>query len=372
LIRLNWKQAFTRVIGYIAMIIGGVLTQFTTDNPIATFAVTFVIGFAVSRISGMLANKKTARRPSYRTSRTSSRVSYGEPPTQGYQRRKNYATPPGFEPRSFKTKYMGGHSSHPKGEKVTLTLLGDCIEIPEFRLIIPYHSIRDVEAIAQKGLKNLAFEVNDFIGIIILVIINSAIWAWSSRRKRYVKITYVDGRGTTQTPAFKVGKVDEVEPLIHRMMTHTQAKITNNTLPPGTPPALGHTAPSQPSTGPTLIPAQNYTTQTARPVETSPTFRAPKRPEQVPPPQESPPRAPPLETKTYRSEELMAAFRSMRDQYDLELITEEGFTSYVQELRFTDDSGNPWMIGKESGAWYTHDGDSWRPREPPETLIKMG
>jgi hypothetical protein len=371
LIRLNWKQAFTRVIGYIAMIIAGVLTQFTTDNPIATFAVTFVIGFAVSRISGMLANKKTAR-PRNRTSRTPRQVRYGEPPTQGYQRRENYATPPGFEPRSFKTKYMGGHSSHPKDEKVTLTLLGDCIEIPELRLIIPYHSIRDVEAIAHKGLKNLAFEVNDFIGIIILVIINSAIWAWSSRRKRYVKITYIDGRGTTQTPAFKVGKVDEVEPLIHRMMTHTQAKTTNNTLPHGTPPALGHTAPSQPSTGPTLIPAQNYTTQTARPAETSPTFRAPKRPEQVTPPQETPPRAPPSETKTYRSEELMAAFRSMRDQYDLELITEEGFTSYVQELRFTDDSGNPWMIGKESGAWYTHDGDSWRPREPPETLVKTG
>jgi len=369
---LNWKQAFTRVIGYIAMIIAGVLTQFTTDNPIATFAVTFVIGFAVSRLSGMLANKKTARRPRYGTSKTPSRVRYGEPPTQGYQRRENYAAPPGFEPRSFKTKYMGGHSSYPKGEKVTLTLLGDCIEVPELRLIIPYHTIRDVEAIAQKGLKNLAFEVNDFIGIIILVIINSAIFVWSSRRKRYVKITYVDGRGTTQTPAFKVGKVDEVEPLIYRMMTHSQVKPINNTLPPSTSPALVHTALGQPSTGAILIPAQKYTPQAARPAETSPTFRAPKRPEQVPPPQETAPRAPPPETKTYRSEELMAAYRSMRDQYDLELINEEGFTSYVQELRFTDDSGNPWMIGKESGAWYTHDGDSWRPKEPPETLIKMG
>jgi len=371
LIRLNWKQAIFRVIGYIAMIIGGVLTQFTTDNPIATFAVTFVIGFAVSRISGMLATKKTTRRPSYRTNRTSSRVGYGEPATQGYQRRENYATPPGFEPRSFKTKYMGGHSSHPKSEKVTLTLLGDCIEIPELRLIIPYQAIRDVEAVTQKGLKNLAFEVTEFIGIITLVIINSAIYVWSSRRKRFVKITYVDRRGTTQTPAFKVGKVDEVQSLIYRMITSTKAKPTNNALPPSTLPALGQTAHSQPSPGPILIPAQEYTPQAARPAEPSPTFREPKRPEQVPPPQETAPMTPLPETKTYRSEELKAAYRSMRDQYDLELITEESFTNYVQELRFTDDSGNPWMMGKESGAWYTHDGDSWRPREPPETLIKM-
>jgi hypothetical protein len=367
---LNWKQAVTRVIGYLAMIVAGVLTQFTTDDPIATFAVTFFVGFAVTRISGMLATKKTTRRKTYSAVRTPSRAGYGEPQRQRYRRREAYASPPGFEPRSFKTKYMGGHSGHPKGGKVTLNLLGDCIEVPELRLSIPYHSIRDVEAIAQKGLKNLAFEATELMGIILLVVINSAIYAWSTKRKRYVKITYVDGRGTTQTPTFNVGKVDEVQPLIYRMMTHTRPAV--QTIPPSTTPALVQTASSQPSTGPALIPARQYAPQAARTAEASPTFRAPERPAQAPPPQESVRRTLPPEPKTYRSAKLMAVYRSMRDQYEMELVTEERYASYVQGLRFTDDSGNPWIIGRESGAWYTHDGGSWRPREPPELLIKTG
>jgi len=367
--RLNWKQAVTRVIGYLAMIVAGVFTQFTTDNPIATFAVTFIIGFAVSRLSGMLATK-TPRRTRYSTGRTPSRAGYGEPQRQSYQRREAYASPPGFEPRSFKTKYMGGHSRHPKGGKVTLNLLGDCIEVPELRLTIPYHAIRDVEAIAQKELKNLAFEATELMGILLLVAINSALYAWSTRRKRYVKITYVDGRGTTQTPTFNVGKVDEVQPLIYRMMTH--AGPAAQTIPTSTPPALVQTAPSQPSAGPVLIPARQYAPPAARTVEPSPAFREPEVAGQAPPPQESVRGAPPLEPKSYRSSELMAAYRSMREQYEMELVTEERYASYVQELRFTDDSGNPWIIGRESGAWYTHDGVSWRPREPPELLIKTG
>lgn len=367
---MNWKQAVIRVIGYIAMIISGILTQLTTNNPIATFAVSFIIGFAVSKISGRLATKKTNRRPSHGTSRAPTRASYVESQTPSHQRSTSYATPPGFEPKSFKTKYMGGHSSHPKGTKVTLNLLGDRIEVPELRLNIPYHAIRDVEAIAKKGLKNLAFEATDFLGIIALVGLYWAIRIWSGRQKSYIKITYVDGRGTTQTPAFNLSQVSEVQPLIYRMMTYTRARPTGQSPPP----TLIQTTPSQSPTGPALIPAQQYTPKATRLPEPPPTLRAPERPFQVPPTQETAPKIPPpkprAKPKSYMSKELMAAYRNMREQYEMELITEDRYANYVQGLRFADDSGKPWIIGSESGSWYTHDGVSWRPGEPPERLIR--
>ena len=64
-------------------------------------------------------------------------------------------------------------------------------------------------------------------------------------------------------------------------------------------------------------------------------------------------------------EELERRFFELKGKLDVGAITEADFKVEVEKLRFQDKQGHWWMIGAQSGKWYTFDGVRWLPAKPP-------
>ncbi|MBI5032085.1 MAG: tetratricopeptide repeat protein [Chloroflexi bacterium] len=64
-------------------------------------------------------------------------------------------------------------------------------------------------------------------------------------------------------------------------------------------------------------------------------------------------------------ESLERKFFELKGKLDVGVITEEQFKSEVEKLRFQDSTGRWWMIGAQSGKWYSFDGARWIPGTPP-------
>ena len=207
------------------------------------------------------------------------------------------------------------------------------------------------------------------VNLIIIAFLYLAIRTWNDRQKHYIKITYIDSRGTVESPAFNVSvRADEVQSLISRMLNNQQAGQPSHAVQPDKPVA----SPQIPLPDTPAVTMRQQATQAAYPSEPQLGPGGTEASIQTSMHQEAASKAQPSKPKTFRSGELMAAYRSMRAQYENGLVNEEGYTSYVLVLRFIDESGKPWVIGRESGSWYSNDGVSWRIGEPPELLIITG
>lgn len=67
-------------------------------------------------------------------------------------------------------------------------------------------------------------------------------------------------------------------------------------------------------------------------------------------------------------EELERKFFEIKGKLDVGVITEEQFKSEVEKLRFQDNQGRWWMLGAQSGKWYSYDGMRWIPGQPPRDV----
>jgi tetratricopeptide (TPR) repeat protein len=64
-------------------------------------------------------------------------------------------------------------------------------------------------------------------------------------------------------------------------------------------------------------------------------------------------------------EEMERQFFELKGKLDVGVVTEEEFKALVQKLRFQDKQGRWWMLGAQSGKWYSYDGARWIPGQPP-------
>jgi hypothetical protein len=46
-------------------------------------------------------------------------------------------------------------------------------------------------------------------------------------------------------------------------------------------------------------------------------------------------------------------------------ITRDQFDASVKDLMVQDAQGRYWMLGPDTGKWYTHDGKNWVEAQPP-------
>lgn len=60
-----------------------------------------------------------------------------------------------------------------------------------------------------------------------------------------------------------------------------------------------------------------------------------------------------------------AQFKTLKEQFTAGKLDEAAFKSQLQNLMVQDEGGCWWMIGYETGQWYTHDGSAWVRAEPP-------
>ncbi len=67
-------------------------------------------------------------------------------------------------------------------------------------------------------------------------------------------------------------------------------------------------------------------------------------------------------------QDLERQFFELKGKLDVGVITEEEFKAAVSKLRFQDESGHWWMIGAQSGKWYSFDGVRWIPGTPPREI----
>ena len=51
-------------------------------------------------------------------------------------------------------------------------------------------------------------------------------------------------------------------------------------------------------------------------------------------------------------------------------ITREQFDAALKDLMVQDAQGRWWMLGAESGKWYTHDGKNWVEAQPPTSSAR--
>jgi tetratricopeptide (TPR) repeat protein len=64
-------------------------------------------------------------------------------------------------------------------------------------------------------------------------------------------------------------------------------------------------------------------------------------------------------------EDLEKQFFELKGKLDVGVVTEDEFKAAVSKLRFQADDGRWWMIGAQSGRWYSFDGARWIPGQPP-------
>jgi tetratricopeptide (TPR) repeat protein len=64
-------------------------------------------------------------------------------------------------------------------------------------------------------------------------------------------------------------------------------------------------------------------------------------------------------------EEMERHFFELKGKLDVGAVTEAEFKTEIEKLKFQDQQGNWWMIGAQSGKWYTFDGVRWLPGKPP-------
>jgi tetratricopeptide (TPR) repeat protein len=64
-------------------------------------------------------------------------------------------------------------------------------------------------------------------------------------------------------------------------------------------------------------------------------------------------------------EQMERRFFELKGKLDVGVVTEEQFKTEVQKLRFQDQQGRWWMLGAQSGKWYSYDGARWIPGQPP-------
>ena len=65
------------------------------------------------------------------------------------------------------------------------------------------------------------------------------------------------------------------------------------------------------------------------------------------------------------AEEMERRFFELKGKLDVGAITEVDFKAEIEKLKFQDKPGRWWMIGAQSGKWYTFDGTRWLPGKPP-------
>ncbi len=68
-------------------------------------------------------------------------------------------------------------------------------------------------------------------------------------------------------------------------------------------------------------------------------------------------------------EEMERRFFELKGKLDVGAITDPEFKTEVEKLKLQDADGRWWMLGAQSGKWYSFDGARWlpgkRPVEPP-------
>jgi hypothetical protein len=362
---LNWKQAIINLIGYAGMIIVGVVTQFATENPVATFTVTFIMGLAIRRLSQWLASKKTTKKPQNNSSRINRyiRDRRRKAPKPNNQKRESKSTNKfgDFEPTNYKVKYMGGDEPTPKGKKMTLIMEREGIAVPELRLKIGYDRIKEVELVALKDLKSSQLLSIESVYAIVVIGVMSLAFDRLRGRKRLLKLTSLDEDGKLRNHIFSLKEMSEVQSTISNIISSKryvhaermeEAARTSTRQDPTPVKTLQIPQTESPS----------ITNLNDQPFDKSSEHNL-SSPRALPPEKTTP--------KKFTTAVLMTAFKNMKMQREQELITEESYSRYVQGLNFQDDTGNTWIIAKGSGLWYTNKGQSWNPGNPPESLFKI-
>ncbi len=64
-------------------------------------------------------------------------------------------------------------------------------------------------------------------------------------------------------------------------------------------------------------------------------------------------------------EEMERRFFELKGKLDVGTIDDVQFKTEIEKLKFQDKDGHWWMIGAQSGKWYTFDGARWLPGKPP-------
>ena len=64
-------------------------------------------------------------------------------------------------------------------------------------------------------------------------------------------------------------------------------------------------------------------------------------------------------------EEMERRFFELKGMLNVGAMTEPDFKAEIEKLKFQDARGREWMIGAESGKWFTFDGARWLPGKPP-------
>jgi hypothetical protein len=381
---LNWKQVIVNLIGYVGIIVVGIVTQFTTKNTIATFAITFIIGFAIRRFSGWLATNNTTRNPKKNSSwisrfirdrrRKSSTVN-------NLKREPRYSSKQEeFELSSYKVKYLGGDESVRRGKQMTLIIEREGIMVPELKLRIGYDRIQHVELVTINDLKSSKFFSVESVSTIIILGVMSLVIDYLRGRERVLKLTSSDENGNVRTHIFSLKKRSEVQSTIsNRILTMRNNPVVRTGVAPvsitrvdlnpvistNIPPKENHLRPNPPN--------QPYVQSAERSL---PSLESREKSEWIIREQAVDISTPPIlaektKPKKYTTAVLMTAYQNMKMQHEQGLITEESYSSYVQGLKFRDETGNLWIIAKGSGIWYTNKGQSWNPGNPQDTLYKI-
>lgn len=388
MIKGGWISLLKKISGYVVTIVVGVFTQFVTNDPKAVFVVSFLVGLALNRLTGARGRSVSEQRPRAsfdlrRQVETSLRKpierakSISMPKPRESHDRSPQVEPPlrepvKYQPRSMSTvmktveaKYVKGHSVFPKKRKVTLRIMPELIEIPELGLNIPYDRIEKVESIKHRKMATMKmYSLGSGVSMAIFLAFNSIVMYYYYFRKRYMMLTYVDELGQRQMPVFDFKGIDEVQPIIYRMISESR---TASTIQPQEQGEGWSRAQFEPQ-GERLGPPSPPSTQGAREQATSPTYQRQPETRDVPPLDDDKKER---IAKRYSRDEINSAYRNMKDQLERMLISEESFSNYVQGLRFVDDSGRMWTIGKDSGNWYMLDGQTWRLLDPPDHLLKV-
>ena len=69
-------------------------------------------------------------------------------------------------------------------------------------------------------------------------------------------------------------------------------------------------------------------------------------------------------------EQMERRFFELKGKLDVGAITETDFKAEIEKLKFEDHQGRWWMIGAQSGKWYTFDGARWLPGKPPIEAVE--
>jgi hypothetical protein len=242
------------------------------------------------------------------------------------------------KPTVYNGKYVVGHSRFHKQMNITINLTPEYIEIPELTMIIPYDRVVGVEVIRYMTLakmKKTPLVKIGFAGILAVLfpptLFLSLILVYYYLRKKYLLLDLGDMK-----LIFSLEEIDEGQKVIKKKIGDLRFTLNNYS--------------SKEDDGKFISNVDEIVALEEKSL--SQTNKG-------------------VQNKRYSRTEIENAYQNMKQMMNDNLLSEEGFSNYIQGLRFIDDLGKMWTIGKESGKWYILDAKTWKISKPPEHFYKL-